>query len=494
VKVATKLALAVILIMVSVFATRAYEGAERQIALAQRGIEEVQFIIARALRPAVKELWTKESPERALDLLALANDRIRRARDVEIHWVPFQPQLPETYEDRLTPGELARLKRDVEYTVHKRMNQRQYTYVPVLIGGRPEGALEISESLTHYEDEVKAEVMGVLRRSAGAALASILAVSLLGFVIVGRPMRRLAEKARRIGAGDLDGPLALRQRDEIGELGREMNDMCDRLRDAQSRIHQETAARIGALEQLRHADRLTTVGTLASGIPHELGTPLNVVSGRAKMIATGEVAGEEALDSARIIVEQVDRITKIIRQLLDFARRRAPERGRHGLRALAEQTLALLQPIAQKRNVVLIGPTADAQAEIDAAQIQQALTNLVVNGIQAMPRGGRLEVTVGIGEAIPPPDIAGRSGLHASIGVSDEGLGIAPEDLPRVFEPFFTTKEVGEGTGLGLSVAHGIARDHGGWIEVQSQPGRGSRFTLYVPAAGSAATPEGRRS
>ena len=110
-------------------------------------------------------------------------------------------------------------------------------------------------------------------------------MSALGFVMVGRPMRRLNDFAKRIGAGDLGGSLQIPQRDEIGELASEMNRMCTRLRLANERLKEETTARIGALEQLRHADRLKTVGTLASGIAHELGTPLNVVSGRAKMVA-----------------------------------------------------------------------------------------------------------------------------------------------------------------------------------------------------------------
>src|SRR5204863_590761 len=126
-----------------------------------------------------------------------------------------------------------------------------------------------------------------------------------------------AQKARRVGTGDLSGPLHLRQRDELGELANEINLMCERLAE-------ERGAREQATEQLRHADRLTTVGKLASGLAHELGTPLNVVRGRAKLIVDHEVEGKEVTDSARIVVEQAERMTALIRQLLDFARPRAP--------------------------------------------------------------------------------------------------------------------------------------------------------------------------
>ena len=121
------------------------------------------------------------------------------------------------------------------------------------------------------------------------------------------------------------------------------------------------------------------------------------------------------------------------------------------------------------------------QADIDAGQIQQALANLVVNGIQAMATGGRLTVSIAQVEAHPPADVGGASAVFARVAVEDKGKGIPPDLVPRIFEPFFTTKDVGEGTGLGLSVAYGIARDHGGWIAVDSTPGKGSRFELYLP-------------
>jgi signal transduction histidine kinase len=139
--------------------------------------------------------------------------------------------------------------------------------------------------------------------------------------------------------------------------------------------------------------------------------------------------------------------------------------------------------MAQKRKVSLVLDEGEStvRAEVDAGQIQQALTNLVVNGIQAMEQGGRLTVSIGCRRTTPPADVPGGLGEYASISVEDEGKGIAPELIPRVFEPFFTTKDVGEGTGLGLSVAYGIARDHNGWIGVHSSPGKGSRFELLIP-------------
>jgi two-component system NtrC family sensor kinase len=169
--------------------------------------------------------------------------------------------------------------------------------------------------------------------------------------------------------------------------------------------------------------------------------------------------------------------------LLDFARRREPQKSSTDLAALARQTLALLGPTAKKHGVKLEGPAPDSseRLDLDAGQIQQVLTNLVVNGIQAMPRGGRLTLALRRERALPPVDSGGEEGEYLRIDVRDEGAGIPPDVLPRIFDPFFTTKGVGEGTGLGLSVSFGIVREHRGWIGVETEVGRGSRFSVFLP-------------
>jgi two-component system NtrC family sensor kinase len=307
-------------------------------------------------------------------------------------------------------------------------------------------------------------------------------VMLLGGWFVGRPIRALVDKARRIGAGDLSGPLVLRQRDEIGVLAAEMNAMCDRLARARDELAAATAAKIAMLEQLRHADRLSTVGKLASGIAHELGTPLNVVSGRARLIADG-LSPEETRESAVTIAEQAQRMTRIIRQLLDFARRRSADKSPQDLRAVARQTVSLLAPLAEKRRARLALDERDEPlvADVDLGQLQQALTNLVVNALQAMPEGGVVQVGACRERVRPPADHGGPEDDYLAIWVADEGEGMTEETMAHIFEPFFTTKPAGEGTGLGLSVTYGIVNDHGGWIGLESRVGQGSRFTVYLP-------------
>src|SRR4029079_666705 len=187
-----------------------------------------------------------------------------------------------------------------------------------------------------------------------------------------------------------------------------------------------------------HAERLTTVGRLASSVAHELGTPLNVVAGRARLIVEDE---REAPKHAAIIIDQSTRMTKIIRQLLDYARRQPPEKERQDLRRLAAQVMTLLETLAAKRGVMLRLQSDPSEVPViaDQTQIQQALTNLVVNAIQASPTGGTVEVTLRAAAPQQPPRT--RDGATAAdffeVSVQDHGQGMASDVLARVFEPFF---------------------------------------------------------
>jgi len=302
----------------------------------------------------------------------------------------------------------------------------------------------------------------------------------------------LIEKTRRVGAGDLTGPFDISRGDEFSELAAALNLMCEQLSAARDQLGRETDARIAALEQLRHADRLTTVGSLAAGMAHELGTPMNVVSVRAELIIE-ESPSDDAVASAKIIKAQIDKMAGIIRQLLNFARRRVPRKERADLSQLAEQSTQLLGVLAKSKQVEikLSSSAGPLPADVDAGQIQQVLTNLVVNAIQAMPNGGTIDVSLERGSYRPRTAAGdGRRGEgrgdFARIDVRDEGVGISQDHLHRIFDPFFTTKEVGEGTGLGLSIAYGIVQDHGGWIDVKSVVGQGSCFSVFLPLADDA--------
>jgi signal transduction histidine kinase len=356
------------------------------------------------------------------------------------------------------------------------------TRVPVRDqGGTLLGAIEVAESLEIRKGYLRSSVTGTLVATLGMVMVSGVVAPVLGVWLVGRPLRLLTLKAQRVGNGDLGGPLDLPQRDEIGLLATEVNAMCDRLAEANARSESEAQARFRALEQLRHADRLITIGRLAAGIAHELGTPLNVIAGRAKMLRRGDVDATVAQDYLAAISEQAERTTSIIRQLLDFARRRGPRMTRADLRAVVVAITKLVEPLARRKQVELRATSSDAvTARADATQLEQVVSNLVVNAIQACGERGTVELSWGITERTVD-DSRSDAPRCAFVRVSDDGHGMSYETMQHVFEPFFTTKDVGQGTGLGLSVAHGIVQDHGGEIGVESTPGRGSSFTVFLP-------------
>ncbi len=186
-----------------------------------------------------------------------------------------------------------------------------------------------------------------------------------------------------------------------------------------------------------------------------------------------------------MIGDATDRMTKIIKQLLQFARRKGLQKEAKDVQSLAKETLDLLRPLATKRSVALeIEPSSvETAAPVDAGQLQQVITNLVMNAVQAIPKRGHVKLRWYEKRLTPAPEIGGQAEIHLCLDVEDDGQGIPQENLARVFEPFFTTKDVGEGTGLGLAVSYGIIRDHGGWITVKSELDRGTTFTIVLPRA-----------
>ena len=482
-KVVPKLTLIIGLSVVGVLALGARLRVQREIALFQDDMRRDHLVVGQTLARAVAEVWLLKGKSVALDVVAHSNTT---GSFVNVRWVnpSAPPGTPEAPHAAL--AEPARLRQGRSTDILLDQGDGIFrTYVPVNATDESYGAIEVSEPLTHQERYVRATIWRTVLTTGAMSLVAVLLAFAVGSWVIGRPVRALEAKARRVGDGDLSTPLDLKRTDELGGLAQELNSMCDRLAEARDRVEAETAARIATLTQLRHADRLSTVGKLSAGIAHELGTPLNVVQGRADMIRTGEAAGEEALDSARIIKEQAQRMSRIVRELMQFARRREPERLPTDLRELARDTVALLRPMTEKSGVsVALSPTASAHTiAVDPAQLQQSLTNLVMNAVHASTSGGVVEVDVGRRHEVPPADLGAVPGDYAFISVTDHGQGMSPEVVESVFEPFFTTKGVGEGSGLGLAVAFGIVREHGGWISVDSTPGQGSVFTIYLTGA-----------
>jgi len=223
-------------------------------------------------------------------------------------------------------------------------------------------------------------------------------------------------------------------------------------------------------EQLRKTEQIAELGTLASGMAHEIGTPMNVILGRAEYLLH-RTTDEGMKKGLATIVTQVERITKVMNQLLAFARRKSPERRAVDLGEIFDVSLEMFQErIARSRVTVdkrIESPLPPICADRD--QLIQVLINLVMNSLHAMPEGGRLGLSLA------------RENSQVCLGLSDTGHGMPEEIRSRIFEPFFTTKDFGKGTGLGLTVVKGIIEEHGGTIAVESVVGKGTTFWIRLP-------------
>jgi signal transduction histidine kinase len=424
--------------------------------------------------------FERDGTDGARRVLAAANSA---ESGIRLRWVRLdRAGLPDAELRALHDGRDVAVKRRVDN------DERLLTFVPIATADGRGGALELSESFAEQRSYIRTTFRDAIMAAIALMFVYSLIATAIGFRYIGRPTALLLEKVRRIGSGDLTRPLHLQQNDELADIADEINTMCDQLAAAREQTRAETESRLQAMEQLRHADRLTTVGKLAAGIAHELGTPLNVVGGRAQMIVSGDAEGQEAAVCARIVLEQTRRMTSIVRQLLDFSRARTTKKTRTDAKAVVGQTVELLRAMASKRGADLDIDLGDAPlpANLDTALIQQALTNVIVNAIQAVGREGAVRVRLRHERARPPGAAADVDCVR--VDVRDNGTGMDTATKARIFEPFFTTKDVGEGTGLGLSVSFGIVRDHGGWIDVESAPGQGATFSLYLPVAMPAET------
>ncbi len=360
------------------------------------------------------------------------------------------------------------------------------TAVPVVVDGRVVGAVDVSEMLTTEVEFLK----GTLWRSIALTLVmvavALIAAVTMGLRLLGQPLTALAEHALRVGNGDLDARLPVHGSDELAAVARAFNEMTQRLQAAQVSARAADEAKEAAVAQLRHAERLATVGQLSAGLAHELGTPLHVVIGRAELVASGEVEGDEARHNARIVVEQGQRMSRIIRQLLDFARSRRPEPRATDPVVLFRAVCGLLEPLAKKRGVELIvveDHDTPRFLDADREQLEQVLVNLTMNAIQATEPGGHVTLRARLVDQ--PGRMPGSVVRSVRIDVADDGSGIPVDVQRRIFDPFFTTKDVGEGTGLGLAVAHGLVSEHGGFVTFETAPNKGTTFFVFLPQQAS---------
>jgi signal transduction histidine kinase len=396
-------------------------------------------------------------------------------------------------------------------------SSRYRVFAPIKDDGRYSGAVELVERL---DDEpliaVRFQSIAVWIALAAVTLITV-ATYLLFRQLVYRPIERLLFAMSRAEAGDLQAEAPQRAPDELGLLSRSFNRMIARIhkmsqeREAQrmvlqERVHEATAEleqRNDQLEEtnrelwettlrLTELERLAAAGQTAAQFAHEVGTPLNLISGHVQLLRARIGDDESAQSRLETISAQIERIERIVREMMDRTRPVRPALAPVDLNALLVRIFDATAPSLDARGVRLETELAEDLPQIsgDADRLQQVFINLINNALDAMPEGGTLGVRTGTPLSDEVEAGAGRSAAADSysaafifVEFADTGCGMTEELRARIFDPFYTTKATGRGTGLGLVVVRQVTREHGGDIEVESERGKGTRFRLKLAIA-----------
>ncbi len=367
----------------------------------------------------------------------------------------------------------------------------------IIEGGRTVGCLNLKVS--KYGINVVSRKL--IKYNVAVLLLAILAIvallSLLFSRLVNKPIERLLEAMEQAEAGVLNTRVDVRRDDELGTIASQFNHMMDRvtalneglstrvaeateeLRDRNTELTRINEELFETQRMLARSERLAIAGQLAASLAHEIGTPLNAISGHVQLLTkTLAPADEAARKRLKIIETQIDNIVRVVKDLLASTRDITLSQAPADLNQFLEEILLFAKPTLDIKGIH-VETAFDRTLPLvlfDALRLQQVFLNLINNSIDAMPSGGTLSLRTFLFHPLNSEDVAG-------IEFSDTGGGISEENLPRVFEPTFTTKRIGSGAGLGLAISKQIMKAHGGTISAESPEGGGVRFILGLPLA-----------
>lgn len=360
---------------------------------------------------------------------------------------------------------------------------------PVTQAGRVVAAVVVTASLVEARTLVATERRLTPWFAFGALVVITAGLTLVTRVVIERPIARVLDAMRRAGAGDLSARVDLDRRDELGQLAVGLNEMLDRLRalDAAQRQRIDVATeelrksnddlvssyqKMFALrEALARAEQTAAAGQTAANLAHQVGTPLNLISGYVQMMLEEPDVEPRQAERLRTVQEQIKKVTGYIRATLDHVRLPSAKREPVFPAAMLRRIVDVSRPRLHASGIEL---TLDVPEELpwllgDPVRLELALLNLIKNSLDAMPEGGHVRVS------------ARADDTHTRIEVADTGPGIPDDLLHRIFDPWVTTKPIGEGTGLGLAFTREVILAHGGSIDVQSAPGEGATFIIGLP-------------
>lgn len=359
--------------------------------------------------------------------------------------------------------------------------------------GRPVGCLNLKVS----KSQTSVVTRSLVGRNLLLMLASLTVVILLlqAFFLqwVRRPVKEMVRVMEAAEGGQLDVRARVASRDEIGQLAEHLNRMLERIENFNVELGRKVQEATAELERrneelkrineelfetqknLARSERLAIAGQLAASLAHEIGTPLNSISGHVQLLARRKTGDEVSDRRLQIIDKQIENIVRTVKQLLSWTRKFDLRIEPLDLRHTLEESVMLSSPALQFRKIRVQAQLARDCPRIygDPGYLQQVFLNLINNSMDAMPRGGELRVRL----CFPANDNA----HEVTVEFADTGEGIPPEALVHIFEPMFTTKRMGTGAGLGLAICQQIIHQHGGTIQVESELDRGTRFVILLP-------------
>lgn len=356
------------------------------------------------------------------------------------------------------------------------------------------GVLEITYSLAGIDRQIRLNTLTIAGFSFGFVVVASFFVSFFVHRMVYAPMRDLEAGSKRLSAGNLDQLIPVRSRDEFGHLASSFNAMTLALRNSELELQEwnrtleekvrEKSRELQIAEaKASQAEKMASVGLLAAGVAHELNNPLTGVLTFTNLLRKKTADDSPDAEDLDLVIRETKRCSTIIRRLLDFAREKPPEKRFFDINSLIRETEQIVRHPASTRHIDLLLNLDESLPPLwgDPDQLKQVFMNIFVNAQDAIREHG----TITVRSRRLPHDVALQESSPSlpalEVSVSDTGHGIEPQDMNKIFDPFFTTKGVGKGTGLGLSVTYGIIRAHGGTIEVESRPGKGTTFRILLP-------------
>ncbi len=346
-------------------------------------------------------------------------------------------------------------------------------YEPIkAVNGKIVGILGVGLLEEKYSD-LKRQMMLAFFSATAMGLVACAAISYFVARTVSPFINRLTTASKQIARGEFDVRVEIKSMGDLGALAHAFNSMASALKERDEKLKEFATRRI------MESERLALIGQLAAGVAHEVNNPLQGILSYSFLLVENLDRDDPNRELIEKIATQATRCKNIIRGLLDFSRQTVPEMKDYHVNLLVSESLALVERQSLFHNIEIVkklDPDLPSTV-LDPSQIQQVLMNIIINAAEAMEGQGRLTIST-------RPDPAKK---FIEIEIADTGAGISKENLEKIFDPFFTTKDSGHGTGLGLAISYGIVKKHGGTIQVKTELGKGSTFTVRLPIIEQAA-------